>query len=43
MRHGGSAHASFNEISVTEIQITVSKTLSGGGEIRLSELYVLGK
>ena len=43
MRHGGSAHASFNEISVSEIQITVSKTLSGGGEIRLSELYVLGK
>ena len=42
MRPGGSALASFNEIKVSKIEIAVSETLSGGKEIGISEIYVLG-
>lgn len=43
MRQGGSAHASFGEMKVSKIEISVSDTLSGGEEFRISELCILGK
>ena len=42
MRPGGSALASFHEIKVSKIEIAVSETLTGGDEIGISEIYVLG-
>jgi hypothetical protein len=48
MRKGGSAMATFNEISVSEIIITLSAddkidTSLGGDIVKLSEIYVMGK
>ena len=45
MEQGGAAVASFREIMVDSIEITVSKKLSDvrGGEIRISDIVVLGK
>ncbi|MDE7353125.1 MAG: family 43 glycosylhydrolase [Acetatifactor sp.] len=45
MKQGGAAVASFQEIMVDSIEITVSKKLSDvrGGEIRISDIVVLGK
>ncbi len=45
MRQGGSAHASFNAMKVTEIKIGISQKLNGaaGEEIRVSDIVVLGK
>ena len=42
MRPGGSTLASFNEIKVSKIEISVSSTLTGGEQIGISEIYVLG-
>lgn len=45
MKQGGAAVASFNEITVDSIEITVSKKLSDvrGEGIRISDIVVLGK
>ncbi len=44
MRQGGSAVASFNDITVSEIKISVSSKLNDNGTtIGLSEIVVLGK
>ena len=44
MRPGGSSLASFSPMKVKEISLSVSKKLSGGdGEIRISDIVVLGK
>lgn len=48
MRPGGSCHASFNEITVTSITVTVSKKLDTkykeeGDTIKISDIVVLGK
>ena len=45
MDQGGAAVASFNDIKVNKIEITVSKKLSdlNGSEIRISDIVVLGK
>ncbi len=44
MRQGGSSVASFNDISVTEITVGISKNLSATGtRIGVSEIVVLGK
>ena len=43
MRQGGAAIASFNDIKVTEISITISEKIAGEGEIRVSDIVVLGK
>ena len=44
MEQGGAAVASFNEIKVDSIEITVSQKLSGENkEIRISDIVVLGK
>ena len=43
MRQGGAAIASFNDIKVTEISITISEKIEGEGEIRVSDVVVLGK
>lgn len=43
MRQGGSASASFNEIKVSKIEITISKTLNGQKGIKVSDICVLGK
>ena len=43
IRQGGAAIASFNDIKVTEISITISEKIEGEGEIRVSDIVVLGK
>ena len=43
MRQGGSASASFNEIKVSKIEITISQTLAGQKAIKVSDICVLGK
>ncbi len=48
MRRGGSAMADFNEITVSEVIITVSAkdkidTSIGRGVVKLSEIYIMGK
>ena len=48
MRKGGSAMATFNEITVNEIIITIGAddkidTSMGRGIVKLSEIYVMGK
>ena len=45
MNQGGAAVASFNDIKVNKIEITVSKKISesNGGEIKISDIVVLGK
>ena len=45
MDQGGAAVASFQEITVDSIEITVSKKLSDvrGEAIRISDIVVLGK
>lgn len=43
MRQGGAAIASFDDIKVTEISITISEKIEGEGEIRVSDVVVLGK
>lgn len=45
MDQGGAAVASFNDIKVNKIEITVSKKLSdlNGSEIKISDIVVLGK
>lgn len=45
MRIGGSSFASFNEIQVKSIDITITQKLnpSAGKEIRVSDVVVLGK
>lgn len=44
MEQGGAAVASFNEIKVDSIEITVSQKFSGeNDEIRISDIVVLGK
>jgi hypothetical protein len=48
MRKGGSAIAMFNEITVTEVIITISAddkidTSLGRGIVKLSEIYIMGK
>ena len=46
MRAGGSSTAVFNEITTTEITITISEKLSddpeGGNRINVSDIVVLG-
>lgn len=42
MRQGGAAIASFNDIKVTEISITISEKIEGEAEIRVSDVVVLG-
>lgn len=43
MRQGGAVIASFDDIKVTEISITISEKIEGEGEIRVSDVVVLGK
>lgn len=43
MRQGGAAIASFDDIKVTEITVTISEKIEGEGEIRVSDIVVLGK
>ena len=43
MRQGGSASASFNEIKVSKIEITISQSLAGQKEINVSDICILGK
>lgn len=43
MRPGGASVASFDEITVKSIKITVSQKLDGNGEIRISDIAVLGR
>lgn len=43
MRQGGAAIASFDDIKVTEITVTISEKIDGEGEIRVSDIVVLGK
>ncbi|MFR6641811.1 MAG: hypothetical protein ACLUSP_11310 [Christensenellales bacterium] len=44
MRRGGASVASFDEIKVNSIKVTISKKLNGKkGEIRVSDIRVLGR
>ena len=43
IRQGGAAIASFDDIKVTEIAVTISEKIEGDGEIRVSDIVVLGK
>ena len=45
MNQGGAAVASFNDIKVNKIEITVSKKISDstGDGIKISDIVVLGK
>ncbi len=43
IRQGGAAIASFDDIKVTEIAVTISEKIAGEGEIRVSDIVVLGK
>lgn len=40
---GSAAIATFDEIKVTKIQIVVNNSLSGGKELRISDIQILGK
>jgi hypothetical protein len=40
---GSASIATFNEIQVTQITITVDKALTEGNEIRISDIQILGK
>ncbi len=42
MRQGGSSTVSFNAITVDRIELMISKTLSQGSTINISEIVVLG-